>query len=83
MKTVIESILIVLLFVVSTLVFLFLLAFIFTSLPKLKPETKCVIEFSDGSKRQASNCDMYRDSTNLDCNEINYSMYAVKSWECK
>jgi|LakMenEpi03Aug12_release.lakeMendotaPanAssembly.Ray.scaffolds.fasta_scaffold447128_4 hypothetical protein len=83
MKAVIESTLIVLLFVTSTVVVLFLLAFIFTSVSKLKPETKCIIEFSDGLKRQASNCDIYRDSTNLDCNEINYSMYAVKSWECK
>ena len=62
---------------------LFVLAFIFNQISKTLPDKKCAIEFSNGSKFEAINCSIYRDSTNLDCKGINYSMYAVKSWECK
>jgi len=64
-------------------ILLFVLAFIFQSIKKFAPKQYCVIQFTDGSNAQAVGCDMYRDSTNLECDGTNYSMYAVKSWECK
>lgn len=64
-------------------VFLFAIAFILQWVSKFKPAQACTIEFTDGSKAQEIDCDMYRDSTNLDCFSANYSMYAVKSWSCK
>lgn len=64
-------------------VFLFAIAFVFHWVSKFKPAQSCIIEFTDGSKAQETDCDIYRDSTNLECIGANYSMYAVKSWSCK
>jgi hypothetical protein len=46
-------------------------------------ETQCTIQFLDNSEIQATSCDAYRDSTALDCSDKNYSLYNIKSWECK
>jgi hypothetical protein len=82
-KSIVVAILVISTGIGLALSILFVLSLIFSQLNKVFPEKKCAIEFSDGSKVQAVNCDIYRDSTNLDCAGINFSMYAVKSWKCK
>jgi len=64
--------------------FWYALSFLFQALAIFQTKTDCIVEFIDGSKIKATSCDMWRDSTVLECgNRKSYSVYAVKSWECK
>lgn len=64
--------------------FLFALKLLFQALSSFQTITQCRIEFIDGSVTEATSCDKYRDDTSLECgNGKKYSVYAVKSWECK
>lgn len=64
--------------------FLYMLKFLFQVLAPYQTITQCRIEFIDGSVTEATSCTKWRDDTSLECgNGKKYSVYAVKSWECK
>lgn len=64
--------------------FLYTLKFLFQVLAPYQTVTQCVVEFVDGSVTQATSCAKWRDGTSLECGKgKKYSIYAVKSWECK
>lgn len=64
--------------------FIYLLHILFIALAPYAIQTKCVIEFADKSKVEAVSCDTWRNDTYLDCaNGKRFSLYGVKSWECK
>jgi hypothetical protein len=49
-----------------------------------RSRTECVIELSDGSKVEDKSCMWWNRSNTLSCaDHKRYSMFAVKSWECK
>lgn len=64
--------------------FLYVLKFLFQVLAPYQTVTHCVVSFIDGSVTQATSCTKWRDDTSLECgNGKKYSIYAIKSWECK
>ena len=49
-----------------------------------RSRTECAIELSNGSKVEAKGCFWWNKSNTISCdNHKNYSVFAVKSWECK
>lgn len=56
----------------------------FTISRNMTSSSKCKIEFVDSSQIEAVGCFAYRDDINLRCDGGKaYSLYGVKSWQCR
>jgi hypothetical protein len=71
---------------IALVLLIFIVILFVIGMAKLVTQTgsDCVIHLSDGSKEEAQSCMWWSKSNTISCaGSKRYSLFAVKSWECK
>jgi hypothetical protein len=71
---------------IAVVLLVFIVAIVVIGFAKLVTQTgsDCVIQLSDGSVEKAESCTWWSKSNTISCaGSKRYSLFAVKSWECK